>query len=147
MCRGRPAPPRHSSPTAAEQTGWFLQQSSGASQLYLISPWYPFGFRICPYSSKLPALAGETQWKCGMIHAQNCRYTCVCIRVWLCACVGSDPSVNCASWPAVSELQLNTYNNFKSSSCCKNTDRCSFPERSILFLPHLLLFLNLLNTQ
>lgn len=108
MCRGRSALPKHSSPAAAEPTDLFLQQSSGASQLYLISPWYPFGFPICPYSSKLPALAGETPWKCGMIHAQSYRYACVCICVWVCACVGSDPSVNRASWPGASELQLHT---------------------------------------
>lgn len=79
MCRGLPARPRHSWPTVATRTDRFLQQSNDAFQVYLISPWYPFGFRICPYSSWLPALWERHRWSVGWSRQ---RATRVCVCVW-----------------------------------------------------------------
>ena len=113
MCRGLPAQPRHSWPVAAAQTDRSLQRSSDVSQVYLISPWYPSGFRICPYSSWLPALWERHRWSVGWSRQRaTSACVCVCVFMWwsMCMCVwavqwsiGKLCQLTCSEWASTAE--------------------------------------------
>lgn len=112
MCRELPAQPRHSWPTAAAQTDQFLQQSNDASQVYMISPWYPFGFRICPFSW-LPALwERHRSWVWDgpgrelPLCVRMCMFICVCVYVCVWAVQWSICKLcqlTCSEWASTAE--------------------------------------------
>ena len=138
MCRGPPARPRHSWPTAAARTDRFLQQSNDASQVYLISPWYPFGFRICPYSSWLPALweRHRVVWDGPgrKLPVRVCLCVCVCVFMHVCVwavqwSIGKLCQLTCSEWASTAEhlQQLHRQELWNCwSRCMKTVCQCMF---------------------
>lgn len=116
MCRGQPARPRHSWPAAAAQTDRFLPQSNGVFQVYSISPWYPFGFRIFPYSFWLPALRETHCQSVGSYH-----FVCVCVCVWVgCAVIHKLCQLTCSEWASTAEhLQQLCWQELWNCYCCR----------------------------